>query len=325
VRRPGIYNSNASVRRRSFLTFLSSSLISASRRLPANRNVKWAVSANLWTHFKPVPFTDILDVMRDTGFIGIRMTQFPGILQKYQMTTTQLETELSKRNLHIATISFGGPSHDPRQQTKVLDNARQAMEFLASFGANRLAVFSPSRRAPEAQGDAAFRTMCQTFNRIGELAGEKGFRAGLHNHLGQMCEKPDEIDRCMQLTDPNLFGFAPDTAHLHLGGSNVVEMFQKYKSRLVMMDYKDARWTIPPPGFTDSNGEVVGPELAKFLSSIYDLGDGEIDFRSCHRVLKEIGYQGWNCVDLDTARKGPRRSYERCGDYIVNTLEPIYS
>jgi inosose dehydratase len=313
------------MRRRSFLALLSTSLITASRRLPANRNVKWAVSANLWNHFNPVAFTDILDVMRDTGFIGIRMTQFPGILKRYQMTTTQLEAELSKRNLHIATISFGGPANDPEQQTKVLDDARKATEFLASFGANRLVVFSPSRRSPKAQGDTGFRTMCQTFNRIGELAGEKGFRAGLHNHLGQMCEKPEEIDRCMQMTDPNLFGFSPDTAHLYLGGSNVVEMFQKYKSRLVMMDYKDARWTPPPAGFTDSNGKVVEPEVAKFLSSIYDLGDGEVDFLGCHRVLKEIGYRGWNCVDLDAARKGPRTSYERCGDYVVKTLEPIYS
>lgn len=92
-----------------------------------------------------------------------------------------------------------------------------------------------------------------------------------------------------------------------------------------MMDYKDARWTPAPPGFTDSNGKVVAPEEAKFLSSIYDLGDGEIDFPGCHRVLKEIGYQGWNCVDVDRARKGPRISYERCGDYIVKALEPIYS
>lgn len=324
-RRLRVYNSQATMRRRSFLGWLSASLIAASHRLPANRNVKWAVSANLWNHFNPVAFTDILDVMRDTGFIGIRITQFPGILQKYQITTTQLEAELSKRNLQIATISFGGPTHDPAQQTKVLDDAGKAMDFLASFGANRLVVFSPSRRLPEAQSDTAFRTMCQTFNRIGELAVEKGFRAGLHNHLGQMCEKPEEIDHCMNLTDSKLFGFSPDTAHLHLGGSNVVEMFQKYKSRLVMMDYKDATWTTPPAGFTDSNGKVVEPEVAKFLSSIYDLGDGEIDLPGCHRVLKEIGYQGWNCVDLDAARRGPRASYERCGNYVVNTLEPIYS
>ena len=312
------------MRRRAFLAGLCGSILAAGRRLPANKNVKWALSANLWNHFKPVAFTDILDVMRDTGFTGIRMTQFPGILQTYGLTTTQLEAELSKRNLHVATISFGGPAYLPDRQAKVLSDARKAMEFLASFGANRLVVFSPARRPPETDGDAAFRTMCQTFDRIGELAGENGFRAGLHNHLGQMCEKPEEIDRCMGMTDPKLFGFSPDTAHLHLGGSDVVGMFQKYKSRLVMMDYKDARWTMAPPGFTDANGKVPAPEMARFLSSIYDLGDGKIDFSGCHRVLKEIGYQGWNCVDLDAARNGPRASYERSGDYIVNKLEPIY-
>jgi sugar phosphate isomerase/epimerase len=312
------------MRRRSFLASLSSALFAMSGRLPANRNVKWALSANLWNHFRPVAFTDILDVMRDTGFIGIRMTQFPGILQKYGLTASQLETELSRRNLHIATISFGGPSHDPKQQARVLDQAREALQFLASFGANRLVVFSPSRRQQETDSETAFRTMCVTFNRIGELAGEQGFRAGLHNHLGQMCERPEEIDRCMRMTDPKLFGFAPDTAHLHLAGANVVRTFQKYKSRLVMMDYKDARWTAPA-NFTDANGSHLEMEPAKFLSSIYDLGDGEIDFPGCHRVLKEIAYEGWNCVDLDTARNGPKRSYERCGNYIVNKLEPIYS
>ena len=33
-----------------------------------------------------MPFTDILDVMKDTGFIGIRMTQFPQILKTYNIT-----------------------------------------------------------------------------------------------------------------------------------------------------------------------------------------------------------------------------------------------
>ena len=309
--------------RRSFLASLSSSLLLASRRLPANQNVRWAVSANLWNHFKFVPFTDILEVMRDTGFIGIRMTQFPGILQKYSLTVSQLETELNKRNLHIATISFGGPSHDPKEQRQLLQNAKQALEFLRLFGANRLVVFSPSRQLPNSHGEAAFQTMCQTFNRIGEMAGEKGFRVGLHNHLGQMCEKPDEIDRCMRMTDPRLFGFSPDTAHLHLGGSDVVAMFQKYKSRLVMMDYKDAKWTTTT-NLTDADGSRLDPDTAKFLASIYDLGDGDVDFPGCHRVLKDIRYQGWNCVDLDIARRGPTVSYQRCGTYIVNKLEPIY-
>jgi inosose dehydratase len=131
----------------------------------------------------------------------------------------------------------------------------------------------------------------------------------------------------MAMTDPKLFKFSPDTAHLHLGGSNVVEIFKKYKYRLMFMDYKDARWTTPKEDVHLENGRVLAKSStdAKFFASIYDLGDGEIDFPGCHNVLKEIKYKGWICVDLDTARKGPRLSYERSGEYIVKRLEPIYT
>ncbi|MBI3470058.1 MAG: TIM barrel protein [Candidatus Solibacter usitatus] len=312
--------------RRAFLAALSASLTKAAGKLPANKNLKWAVSAGLWGHFKRGPFTDILDVMKDTGFIGIRLTGFPGILRTYDLTPQQMEKEVSKRNLHVATISFGGPTHDPKQHNKVIDDAKAAMNFLKTFGAKHLVVFPPARRKPGEDVETAFKTMCQGFNRIGEVAGEMGFKAGLHNHLDEMVEGPEEVHKCMALTDPKLFHFSPDTAHLHLGGSNVVEMYRKYKNRLMFMDYKDAKWTTPQADVVLDNGTVhkKDSKSAKFFESIYDLGDGEIDFPSCHRVLKEIQFKGWICVDLDTARKGPRLSYERSGAYVVNKLEPIY-
>jgi len=312
--------------RRAFLASLSAALSAAATRLPANKNLKWAVSAGLWGHFRPVPFTDILDVMKDTGFIGIRLTGFPGILKTYNLTASQMEKEISRRNLHVATISFGGPAHDPSQHAQIVENARSAMSFLKNFGAKHLVVFSPGRRPASANIDAAFQAMCQGFNRIGEAAGEMGFRAGLHNHLDQMVEGPEEVHKCMAMTDPKLFWFSPDTAHLHLGGCNVVEIFQRHKSRVMFMDYKDAKWTTPAADFALDNGRVhpKDSKSAKFFSSIYDLGDGEIDFPACHRILKEIRFQGWICVDLDTARQGPRTSYERSGAYVVNKLEPIY-
>lgn len=290
--------------RRTALALLASSMARAAQRLPANKNVRWALGANLWNYFPRVPFTDILDVMRDTGFIGIRVTQFPQILTTYHISVADLEREVSKRGLHVITISFNGPAHDPARRAEVITNARKAMDFLKQFGADRLVVFSPSRTN---SGDAAFRTMCECYNQLGEAAGEMGFRAGLHNHLGQMVQDGAEVDRCMALTDPKLFNFSPDTAHLHLAGIDVVKCIDKYKDRLMLLDYKDAR--------------QVG---AKLQDNIFDLGDGEIDFPGCHRVLKAIAYKGWICVDLDTARNGPRASYERCGTYVVNKLEPIY-
>ena len=313
--------------RRQFVLSLAASLASAAQKIPANKNVKWAVSASLWGHFQAVPFTDILDVMRDTGFIGIRMTQFPAILKTYGITTAQIEKELAKRNLQVITISFNGPTHDPAQQDKVMADAKQAMTFLKTFGADRLVIFSPARVPAGKDVDAAFKTMCESFNHIGEMAGAMGFQAGLHNHLDQMCESQAEIDRCMAMTDPKLFHFSPDTAHLHLAGCNVVDNLKKHGNRLMFVDYKDAKWTAPAADFVETNGKVYPKDSksAKFLSSIYDLGDGEIDFPACHRVLKEMNYKGWICVDLDAARKGPRASYERSGAYVVNKLEPIYS
>ncbi len=312
--------------RRAFLASLSASLVSAAGKLPSDKNIRWGLSAGLWSHFRKGPFTDILDVMKDTGFIGVRLTGFPGILKAYDMTPAQMEKEISKRNLHVATISFGGPAHDPAQHAKVIENAKAAMNFLKIFGANHLVVFPPGRLKAGADVETAFKAMCDCYNRLGEAAGEMGFTAGLHNHLDEMVEGPEEVHKFMAMTNPKLFHFSPDTAHLHLGGSNVVEMYRKYKDRLLFMDYKDAKWTTPSQDVTLDTGRVLkaNSKEAKFFESIYDLGDGEIDFPALHRVLKQIKYKGWICVDLDTARKGPRLSYERSGAYIVKKLEPIY-
>ena len=47
--------------------------------LPQNRNIKWALSLALWRYFPPCPFTEILAVMQDTGFIGIRVINFHAV------------------------------------------------------------------------------------------------------------------------------------------------------------------------------------------------------------------------------------------------------
>ncbi|HXJ42853.1 MAG TPA: TIM barrel protein, partial [Bryobacteraceae bacterium] len=262
-------------------------------------------------------------IMKDTGFPGIRLTSFPQLLTTFNITAEEMEREVSKRQLSVITISFNAPFQDPAQQDKVMTSARDAMKFLSRFGAKHLVCFTPNRTN---MSEFSFKTLCDSLNNVGALANSMGFRAGLHNHLDQMVETPAEIDRCMKMTDPKKFWFSPDTAHLLLGGSDPVTMIRKYKDRLIFLDYKDAKWTEPTGEFVEDNGKTYPKEhrTAKFLNSIYDLGDGAVDFPSIHKVLKEIQYKGWLCVDLDAARKGPRASYERCGQYVVSKLEPIY-
>src|SRR5215472_15488139 len=138
------------MKRRDFLISLSAALGRATATLPANRNIKWALSLGLWNHFKPVAFADILSVMRDTGFIGIRLTNFPRCFETYGLTPSQMEKEVAKRKLEVCTISFGGPAHDASKHSKVIADARQAMTVLKRFGAKELVVFSPPRLPPGA-------------------------------------------------------------------------------------------------------------------------------------------------------------------------------
>ena len=116
--------------RRAALALLAAGLGRTAGRIPANRNVKWGLGSNLWNYFPRVPFTDILDVMKDTGFIGIRLTQFPQILKTYDITAAQMQKEATKRGCQIITISFNGPAHDPARHGEVVANAKTAMTFL---------------------------------------------------------------------------------------------------------------------------------------------------------------------------------------------------
>src|SRR5579872_424874 len=119
------------------------------------------------------------------------------------------------------------------------------MKFLADFGANHLVVFPPGRRGSQATTPTTLREIGARCNQIGEIAGKLGFTAGLHNHMGEMVQTQEEVDRFMAMTDPKLFGLSPDTAHLNLGGCDVVGTLRRYKDRIRFLDYKDSRWTAP--------------------------------------------------------------------------------
>src|SRR5262252_9007118 len=161
-----------SMTRRTCLLTMPAILAAAAEKLPANKNVFWGLGSNLWNFFPGSKFTDILDVMRDTGFIALRVTQFPQILTKYDITVAQLQRELSKRGVRIVTISFNGAANDPAQHEKIIESAKTAMGFLKEFGAEHLVVFSP-RRGP---GPEAFEIMCKFYNRLGSTANDMGFK-----------------------------------------------------------------------------------------------------------------------------------------------------
>jgi sugar phosphate isomerase/epimerase len=323
------------MRRREFLNTAAISLGLLRERLAAqaqgDRNIRWAASMFLWTSTQwkndgSARFTDMLDVLRDAGLNGFRLTGWPSSLKKFNMPEAVLEKELSKRNLEIATLTFIAPGHQVSEQPRIRESAKLACEFLRRFGTKNLAVFS-GQRPEKVLIQQLLPEACKFYNEIGDICAEYGIRAGLHNHLDQLVESQEEVELMLKLTNPRQFGWAPDTIHLHLAGANVVQLFEKYGHRLNLMDYVDAKYTYAGEKIELANGLVEKPGAANgtFMLSNQDLGDGVLDFPALHRVLKKNRYKGWIVIDHHYTPISPLHSFTRCRQYIRNKLEPIYS
>ncbi len=160
-----------------------------------------------WGDHAPVPFTDMLDVVKDVGFDGFRFVGWPEALEKYDISISFLDKELSKRGLRIATLSFHGDADNPSKHAEIDKSAHGACEFLKHFGATELVVFSP-KRPNKVLVREYLRIACEYYNHLGDLCAGYGIKAGLHNHSqGQLVESQDEVELMLKLTDPKRFHY----------------------------------------------------------------------------------------------------------------------
>jgi sugar phosphate isomerase/epimerase len=298
----------------------------------ARKNIRWCVSSFLWTSTQwadtgTLPYTEMLDVIRDTGFNGYRFTGWPGILNRIGMDLSQLEKELSKRDIRIATVSFGGAADDPARHASIEKSAREACQFLNRFGATELVTFSPGR-VNKVLVREHLRRACEFYNRLGDICAEYGIRTGMHNHSqGQLVETQDEIETLLKLTDPKKFHWCPDTVHLYMANCDILGLFKKYAHRLIFFDLVDAKYEYQKDELRLANGKVekAGSHNGTFMLGNRDYGDGEVDLQGVMRIVMGVKYKGWINIDHHYARVSPRASFERCMAYIRQKLDPIYS
>lgn len=293
-------------------------------------NILYGLSTGSWGRVvkpgEPSPLLEILDETAAAGFNGVRLTGFPAILERNNLTEEQYGEELKRRGLRFSTVSFGGPFLDETKHDEILASARRVLDLHRRHGATA-AVFFPPKPVPESEEDEALGVACRFFNRMGKLAVEEyGIRMGLHNHTDSLVENQRQVDQFLDRTDPRYVYCAWDTAHLHLGGCDVEETFRKSLERIVYTDFKDATRHPVEADYLAPNGERYAGDshAGRFFNSITDMGQGEIDFVPLMKMLKEQQYRGWINHDLDTIRVSCAESWRIAMTHFEEKLDPIY-
>lgn len=163
--------------------------------------------------------------------------------------------------------------------------------------------------------DEQWEIVAKGFNEMGRLAKEKGMYFTVHHHMGTGVQTEEEIDKLMELTDPELVYLLFDSGHLTFAGIDPVPVLKKYINRVKHVHLKDVRLDV-------YNNEVV-PKHMSFLDAVRAgvftvPGDGDVDFKPIFDILDENGYEGWVVVEAeqDPAKANPFEYAVKARKYI---------
>ncbi len=124
---------------------------------------------------------------------------------------------------------------------------------------------------------------------------ETGLRTVFHHHCAGYVETPDEIDRLMALTDPDLLGLCLDTGHCLYGGGDPLALLKRYRSRVWHVHLKD----MEPVVASRARREGLDYFQAVAQGVFCELGRGVVPFADLLEELGSMDYTGWLVVEQD--------------------------
>lgn len=251
-------------------------------------------------------FELVLNEMQETGYAGTEL----GDWDFMPTDPSELSKELLKRNLEllgafvpVALAKEDAHADGVQQALKVAElmhGARYKNAFIVLADENGSI---PERtlnagRITDQMGlnDASWSTFAKGAELVASAVKEKyGMRTVFHHHCGGYVETSAELDKLMELTNPDLLGLCLDMGHLAFGGGDPVATLKKYYDRIWHVHFKDYE-----PNIGEESRKNQWDYFESVSQGVFcELGKGNVNFQQIASELKERDYQGWIVVEQD--------------------------
>lgn len=219
---------------------------------------------------------------REISFLGYDSVEnFNMIVDTYGDCTDELKELLKKYNLtftavyHYLKTDFEGE----------MIMAERCIKFLNEIGCDKMILQAP-KHLPEGTTREDVLETARKAGIMGKLCADHGVKLCVHPHWGSMVETEEEIALFAESTNPDHVKLCIDTAHTQVMGMDPIKLVETYGDRLAYIHFKDV-----DPDVT------ITPERP--MNRFRALGQGTVDFKGVCKKLREIGYDGTLCVELD--------------------------
>jgi inosose dehydratase len=245
----------------------------------------------------------ILDEIARVGYEGCQLgLGFP--------EGSELRDALAARDLRLAEVYAALPMTTEGPSDGALEMALERLRLLVAGDGDVLCVAldgSPHRsaRAGRAGTDGTptlttdgWRRLVDLLHDLARATAVSARRMAFHPHAGTFVETPEETDRLISATEPELVPLCLDVGHWLVGGGDPVATLRKYGERVTHVHLKDVDPTVLA---RLRSGEVADFGAAVRARLFTELGAGMLDLEGCLAVLAERDYRGWLMVEQDSS------------------------
>jgi len=290
----------------------------------ANAPVSWGILEFDLTGKKP-DYKNVLRQMQETGYAGSELGDW-GFLptEAKLLEQAMLEHQLSLLAAFVPVTLSDSSAHAQGEATALRTSSLLAAvagdsAFIVLSDENcqdPIRTLNAGRIKPQhSLNEDQWKIFADGTHRIAQVVKEQtGLRTVFHHHCGGFVETPEEIDKLMRLTDPDLIGLCLDTGHYQYGGGDPLAAIKKYSDRIWHLHFKDCH----PEVAARARAEAWAYFEAVRQGVFCELGQGAVDFPMIETELKNNGYDGWIVVEQDVlpGMGSPKDSAKRNRDYL---------
>lgn len=268
-------------------------------------------------------FEQCISEMALAGFTGCEVGN------KYPKDPAILKAALDLRGLTIANQWFSSFVLSKPMEEVEKDFIAQC-KFLKAVGADTIGaseqsysiqgqMHTPVFECKYVMVQKEWERFAKGMNRLGEIADSMGMKLVYHHHMGTVVQTAAEIDKMMDMTDPDKFSLLFDSGHLAYCGEDYVEVLKKHVKRVKHVHLKDIRPDVVKKVKDEKLSFLQGVRAGAFTVP----GDGCIDFAPIFDILDAAGYKGWMIVEAeqDPAKANPLEYALKAREYIRKTAK----